>query len=156
MKLTPSSVARRRTASAEAGSLGGPQIPSPVIRMAPKPRRRTVSSPPNETVPLEAASGLAILSFIFVPPKYSFCDMTLSVIRSLFQLVVMTILVEASAMPTRLRRMSAYSPCFFQLLLRVQVAPSGGDVDSSHRRRFIGSGAMDISVSQNSPGTPRC
>src|SRR4029453_7519443 len=66
MKLTPSSVARRRTASAEAGSLGGPQIPSPETRRAPKPRRGTVSSPPNETVPLELARGLAIFSFIFV------------------------------------------------------------------------------------------
>src|SRR5207247_10982094 len=55
MKLTPSSTARRRTAIAAAGSLGGPQIPSPVIRMAPKPRRCTVSSPPSEIVPLEAA-----------------------------------------------------------------------------------------------------
>src|ERR1700720_789805 len=66
MKLTPSSVARRRTASTEGGSLGGPQIPSPVIRMAPKPRRRTVSSSPNETVPLEPARGLPISLFIFV------------------------------------------------------------------------------------------
>src|SRR5207244_5101816 len=55
MKLTPSSTARRRTAIAAAGVLGGPQIPSPVIRMAPKPRRWTVSSPPSEIVPLEAA-----------------------------------------------------------------------------------------------------
>src|SRR2546426_9397847 len=55
MKLTPSSTARRRTAIAAAGFLGGPQIPSPVIRMAPKPRRWTVSSPPSEIVPLEAA-----------------------------------------------------------------------------------------------------
>src|SRR5256886_15285722 len=55
MKLTPSSTARRRTAIAAAGSLDGPQIPSPVIRMAPKPRRCTVSSPPSEIVPLEAA-----------------------------------------------------------------------------------------------------
>src|SRR3989440_4692993 len=55
MKLTPSSTARRRTAIAAAGFLGGPQIPSPVIRMAPKPRRCTVSSPPSEIVPLEAA-----------------------------------------------------------------------------------------------------
>src|SRR6267142_3227954 len=66
MKLTPSSVARRRTASADAGSLGGPQIPSPVIRMAPNPRRLTVSSPPNETVPLETASGLFSFLFMFL------------------------------------------------------------------------------------------
>src|SRR5260370_8356980 len=66
MKLTPNATARRRTASAEAGSLGGPQIPSPVIRMAPKPRRRTVSSLPSETFPLEAVVCVATALFIFV------------------------------------------------------------------------------------------
>src|SRR5262245_61075147 len=66
MKLTPSSVARRRTASAAAGSLGGPQIPSPVMRMAPKPRRRTASSPPSKTLALELASRLPVCLFIYV------------------------------------------------------------------------------------------
>src|SRR5262245_25070574 len=55
MKLTPNSTARRRTASAPALSLGGPQIPSPVIRIAPKPRRWTESSPPKDTSPAELA-----------------------------------------------------------------------------------------------------
>src|SRR5438445_8984067 len=71
MKLTPSSTARRRTAIAAARSLDGPQIPSPVIRMAPKPRRCTVSSPPSEIVPLEAAhdngSTLIIDSGVHTP-----------------------------------------------------------------------------------------
>ena len=37
------------------GSLGSPQIPSPVMRMAPKPRRWMVRSPPTEKVPLAVA-----------------------------------------------------------------------------------------------------
>src|SRR5215813_14128160 len=55
MKLTSNSTARRRTANAPALSLGGPQIPSPVIRIAPKPRRWTESSPPKDTSPAELA-----------------------------------------------------------------------------------------------------
>src|SRR5258706_12070353 len=66
MKLTPSSTAGRRTASAEAGSFGGPQIPSPVIRIAPKPIRRTVSSPPSETVLAEPANRFPLFLFMFV------------------------------------------------------------------------------------------
>src|SRR5229473_6155048 len=73
MKLTPSSIARRRTAIAAAGSFGGPQIPSPVIRIAPKPRRLTVSSPPSEIVPPLAADRLVaflVFLFIFHSPKH--------------------------------------------------------------------------------------
>jgi hypothetical protein len=55
MKLTPSSTARRNTAFASSRSAGWPQIPSPVIRMAPKPRRLTVRSPPTSIVPAIAA-----------------------------------------------------------------------------------------------------
>src|ERR1700745_4107302 len=65
MKLTPNSMARRRTAIAAAGSFGGPQIPSPVRRMAPKPRRLTVSSPPSVIFPLLAADKI-FASFFFV------------------------------------------------------------------------------------------
>src|ERR1700687_5587386 len=68
MKFTPNSMARRRTAIAVAGSLGGPQIPSPVRRIAPKPRRLTVSSPPSVIVPAFAADGVVVfmvVSFIF-------------------------------------------------------------------------------------------
>src|SRR4030081_1598467 len=66
MKLTPSSMARRRPAIAAPGSLGGPQIPSPVIRMAPKPSRLTVSSPPSETEPLAAADVLIASFFMLI------------------------------------------------------------------------------------------
>ena len=45
IRLTPSSTARRSTRRASPGSRGSPQIPSPVIRMAPKPRRLTVRGP---------------------------------------------------------------------------------------------------------------
>src|SRR5579862_3141897 len=45
MKLTPSSGNRRSVASAARRSGGGPQIPRPVIRMAPYPRRLMVRSP---------------------------------------------------------------------------------------------------------------
>src|SRR5712692_3278219 len=71
MKLTPSSIARRRTAIAAAGSFGGPQIPSPVRRIAPKPRRLTVSSPPSEMVPLEAVDELVVLSVFSVIFSFS-------------------------------------------------------------------------------------
>src|ERR1700683_416332 len=46
MKLTPSSMARFKTRRASSGSLGSPQIPLPVRRMAPKPRRFTSRSLP--------------------------------------------------------------------------------------------------------------
>src|SRR5215211_24168 len=45
IRLTPSSTARRSTAMAPSWSAGGPQIPGPVIRIAPNPSRRTVRSP---------------------------------------------------------------------------------------------------------------
>src|ERR1700754_2814439 len=56
MKLTPSSTARRRTALASSRLGGSPQMPSPVIRMAPNPRRLTVRSPPMSIVPAAAAT----------------------------------------------------------------------------------------------------
>src|ERR1700682_2638048 len=78
MKLTPSSTARRRTAIAPARSCGGPQTPSPVIRIAPKPRRLTVSLPASETVPLAAAGRLIVFSdLVFMcsaPEYYCFID----------------------------------------------------------------------------------
>src|SRR6266853_1815793 len=62
MKLTSSSTARRRTASAPFRSFGGPQMPSPVRRIAPKPRRWTEISPPSEIFP----ARLAEISFLFI------------------------------------------------------------------------------------------
>src|SRR5258707_14420075 len=50
MSWTPRSTARRRSARAAARSRGGPQVPGPVIRMAPNPRRRTSMSPPTAKV----------------------------------------------------------------------------------------------------------
>src|SRR4029453_13445674 len=47
IKLTPSSTARLRTLSALLRSGGQPQMPSPVIRIAPNPSRLTGRSPPN-------------------------------------------------------------------------------------------------------------
>src|SRR5271166_3696031 len=62
MKFTSSSTARRRTASAPGRSFGGPQMPSPVRRIAPYPRRCTEISPPNEIFP----ALLAESSFLFM------------------------------------------------------------------------------------------
>src|ERR1700692_3741493 len=62
MKLTSSSTARRRTAKALLRSLGGPQMPSPVRRMAPKPRRCTEICPPSEISPAKLAES----SFLFM------------------------------------------------------------------------------------------
>src|SRR4029453_14305079 len=47
IKFTPSSTARFKTLTALPRSGGQPQIPSPVTRIAPKPSRLTVKSPPN-------------------------------------------------------------------------------------------------------------
>src|SRR5882724_3103304 len=66
MKLTSSSTARRRTAKAPLRSLGGPQIPSPVRRMAPKPRRSTEISPPSETFPATLAEISFFFTFLFM------------------------------------------------------------------------------------------
>src|SRR5262249_6792235 len=64
MRLTPSSTARRSTATAATGSLGSPQTPSPVIRIAPNPIRRTTTSP-RVIEPAAAAGsslGMGVLS----------------------------------------------------------------------------------------------
>src|SRR6476646_7894594 len=50
IKFTPSSTARLRTLSAFSRSGGQPQMPSPVTRIAPKPSRLTVRSPPKVKV----------------------------------------------------------------------------------------------------------
>src|SRR5258708_7412363 len=55
MKLTPSSIARRKTRRASSGSAGSPQMPLPVMRIAPKPRRWIGNSFPRLKVPLAAA-----------------------------------------------------------------------------------------------------
>src|SRR3982074_1610610 len=55
MKLIPSSSARRSTPLHSSGSAGSPQIPSPVMRIAPKPNRLTGRSPPRSMVSASAA-----------------------------------------------------------------------------------------------------
>src|SRR2546422_919453 len=67
MKLISSSTARRRTANAPWRSLGAPQMPSPVRRIAPNPRRCTEISSPSETSP----APLAESSFLFAHMRWS-------------------------------------------------------------------------------------
>src|SRR5258705_13999111 len=58
MKLTSSSGRRLSVVRAAAGSAGSPQMPLPVMRIAPKPRRLTVISPPILNWPeAEAEAG---------------------------------------------------------------------------------------------------
>src|SRR5215204_4298308 len=61
----PSSRVRLSTWRASSGSRGSPQMPSPVIRIAPKPMRFTSRSPPIENVPAAAASGRMFCSVMF-------------------------------------------------------------------------------------------
>jgi len=63
IKFTPSSMARRRTFFAFSRSGGQPQMPAPVMRMAPNPSRLTARSPPIENVLLMLDSAAAIRSF---------------------------------------------------------------------------------------------
>src|SRR5690625_4516790 len=60
MKFTPSSGTRRNIRRHSRGSSGSPQMPSPVTRMAPKPRRWTGNSPPS----LNSPAGETLRSFI--------------------------------------------------------------------------------------------
>src|SRR5437773_4243269 len=69
MKLTPSSTARRKTFFAPSRSGGQPQIPSPVKRIAPKPRRLTNRSPPNKNVSALLLALAAATSFANPPVK---------------------------------------------------------------------------------------
>src|SRR6478609_7687339 len=61
MKSTPSSTARRTTVRATSRSAGSPQMPGPVMRMAPKPSRLTVPRSLMSKVP--AAPTLMVWSF---------------------------------------------------------------------------------------------
>src|SRR5712691_9329074 len=66
MKLTPSSTTRRSVAMAWSRLGGSPQMPGPVIRMAPNPRRLTVRSPPTSIVPAAAAVGCALTRYLLL------------------------------------------------------------------------------------------
>src|SRR5438445_47471 len=61
MKLIPRSSARRSTRLHSSRSAGSPQIPSPVRRMAPKPKRLTGRSPPMSMVPASAALMVVVV-----------------------------------------------------------------------------------------------
>src|SRR5580658_7913083 len=65
MKLTPISGNRRSVASAARRSGGGSQIPRPVIRMAPYPRRLMVLSPI-----LNRPAALALIEFMTAMPQF--------------------------------------------------------------------------------------
>src|ERR1700730_17417754 len=60
MKLTPSSTARCSTLRASSRSLGGPQMPGPVKRIAPYPSRLMVRSPPSAKVPVVSVCNVVI------------------------------------------------------------------------------------------------
>src|SRR6266702_134306 len=66
MKLTPSSTTRRSVAMAWSRLGGSPQMPGPVIRMAPNPMRLTVRSPPTSMVPAAAAVGCALTRYLLL------------------------------------------------------------------------------------------
>src|SRR5580700_6838097 len=59
MRSTPNSTARRRTLTHSARSAGSPQMPGPVILMAPNPNRCTVESP-SWNVPLASTGRLDV------------------------------------------------------------------------------------------------
>src|SRR5271165_3721489 len=60
MKSTPSSTARCNTLRASSRSFGSPQMPGPVMRIAPYPSRLTVRSPPSAKVPADCVSNVSI------------------------------------------------------------------------------------------------
>src|SRR4051794_5235714 len=70
MKSTPRSGRRRSTARAASGFSGGPQMPGPVMRMAPKPRRVTSMSPPIANVP-DAIAVTVTVTVVTVPTHRS-------------------------------------------------------------------------------------
>src|SRR5580693_5392479 len=66
MKLTPSSTTRRSVAMDWSRLGGSPQMPDPVIRMAPNPSRLTVRSPPTSMVPAAAAVGCSLTRYLLL------------------------------------------------------------------------------------------
>src|SRR5215469_18183153 len=71
MKSTSSSMARRRTRRAPSGSLGSPQMPGPVSRIAPNPSRFRVRSPPSVMVPAAFAEMVLIPDEATRPARWS-------------------------------------------------------------------------------------
>src|SRR6202043_50880 len=70
MKLTPSSTARCSTLRASSRSLGSPQMPGPVKRMAPYPSRLMVRSPPIVKVPVVSVCSVVIPLQIHCPDDW--------------------------------------------------------------------------------------
>src|ERR1700721_1083634 len=66
VNVAPSATTRGRVAVACSRLGGSPQIPEPVIRIAPKPRRLTVRSPPTSMVPAAAAVGCALTPYLLM------------------------------------------------------------------------------------------
>ena len=66
MKFTPSSTTRRSVAMAWSWLGGSPQMPRPVIRIAPNPSRFTVRSPPTSMVPAAAAVGCVLTRYLLL------------------------------------------------------------------------------------------
>src|SRR6476620_6747886 len=93
IKFTPSSTARLRTFSAFCRSVGQPQMPSPVTRIAPKPSRLTVKSPPKLNV-----------GFVAI-----FDDVPVSALRITSDLPARTAAPLAKVIPTNLRRVTSRS-----------------------------------------------
>jgi hypothetical protein len=63
-KSTSSERSRRSTARAATGSSGGPQMPRPVMRIAPKPSRVTSMSPPMANAP-DAVAVTAMTAHVY-------------------------------------------------------------------------------------------
>src|SRR5262245_23473669 len=93
IKFTPSSTARLRTLSAFCRSAGQPQMPSPVTRIAPKPSRLTVRSPPKLNVGFVAM----------------FDDIAVSAPRITSCLPARSAAPPARVIPTNLRRLTLRS-----------------------------------------------
>src|SRR5215469_7197035 len=92
MKLTPLATTWRRRAMAAAGSGGSPQTPAPVMRIAPKPRRLTVRSPPKVMVP--AAAGPELVAIPLSPATRSFPRASISLLSHPIRMLERTPAVE--------------------------------------------------------------
>src|SRR5438067_10669814 len=93
IKFTPSSAARLRTFSAFCRSAGQPQMRSPVTRIAPKPSRLTLKSPPKSK-----------LGFVAM-----FADVDVTAPRITSDLPARSAAPLARVIPTNLRRVTLRS-----------------------------------------------
>jgi hypothetical protein len=106
-------------------------MPSPVSRMAPKPRRLTESSPPRETVPAKLAE--ISLLFMRTPRNYSF---------HIFALIT-------RAIPNL---DSKWSRCvLFDEILALQVRPNSAGILACIEVSLV---SLREAISSNLPGRP--